>query len=539
MKSVTNEVDDTRAAVKSASQRPTPLEGERRPGPREIDRPSGDDSWGELYPLDDPTVPEFPVETLPVWVQDFVGDVSKAMGNPPDLAAMAVLGILSSAVSKKAEVRVNDSHWEKLALYLCCVSPPGDGKSPTLKMVAAPLRAWEEGQRANQAEAVEAEQADFDSCEAERRYLTKAVSEADEGQPKEKLRLRLRECAEGLAGRRRPELPRFLADDFTPPAMGILLERNHGRMCVLTDEGNELFQILAGKHSANGGTEATLFKKAWSGESVNTDRIGREGVRLEAPLLNVNVAIQPDALRNMTGRSELIGLGVLDRILFALPESCMTPPDAPAVPASSRNEYAQGVTRLLSIPLDFTDGSDLEPDPSPLHLDAGANQVRIAFNTEVNAMAEDGGALSALRGWGSKLKANVLRTAGVLHLADHRGSGGLELPITEDVMLRAVTIAHYWIAHARKAFDLMEVDQQTLATRKVWRWIKRRASESSLKPEAAFRKQEIWQGVKGNRGSIQTVAELNAALEQLCESNYIRLISERPEIYEVNPRALD
>ena len=299
MKSVTNEVDDTGAAVGKSPQVHTPLEGERRIGLCEIDGPSGDNSWGELLPLDDPSVPEFPVEALPDWARDFVGDVSIAMGNPPDLAAMSVLGIMNAAVSKKAEVQINESHREPLALYLCCISQPGDGKSPTLKMAAEPLRKWERDEQERLSPTVSAKQAEFDALQEELSYLKKKVARAKEGPNKDKHRERMQEVSQSLAGQQRPEVPRYVVDDFTPAALGMLMAGNAGRMCVLSDEGNELFQILGGKHAANGGTEATLFKKSWSGESVNTDRVGRDYVGLESPLLSVVVMIQPDALRSI------------------------------------------------------------------------------------------------------------------------------------------------------------------------------------------------------------------------------------------------
>ena len=535
----TNEVGDTRAAVNTDSQMHTPLEGERHIGLCEIDGPSEKASWGELLPLDDPTVPEFPVEAMPDWAQDHVRDVSKAMGNPPDLAAMSALGVMNAAVLKKAEVRINESHREPLALYLCGISQPGDGKSPTLKMAAAPLRKWERDEQERLSATVAAKQAEFDALHEELSHLKKKLASSMDEAKKGKFRERMQEVSQSLAGQQRPELPRSIADDFTPAALGILMAGNAGRICVLSDEGNELFQILGGKHSANGGTEATLFKKAWSGECINTDRVGRDYVHLNSPLLNVVVMMQPDALRSMKNRRELAGLGVLDRLLFAFPESRMTPADAPAVPTSSQDRYDEGVLQMLSIPLNVNQETGAEPVPAVLHLDAEAHQARVEFNYRVNAMTEDGEPLAALPGWASKLKANLIRTAGILHLADHLGPQGLEVPISGDTMRRAADIAHYWIAHARKAFDLMEADRQTLGTRKAWRWVKRMAAPLKRGAAITFRKQDLWQGVRGNRGPINVMADLDAALKILADFNYIRLIKERPEIYEVNPRALD
>jgi hypothetical protein len=499
----------------------------------------GAEAWGKPLLLGTPTVPEFPVEALPDWTRKFVHDVSNAMGNPPDLAAMSVLGIMAAALSKKAEVQVNESHREPLALYLCGVSPPGDGKSPTLKMAAAPLHDWERDERVRLMSDIEAECAEFDALEKEREQLARKVANAEEGARKDELRTRMKDSARCLAGRQRPELPRFIADDFTPAALGMLMVRNAGRMCVLNDEGNELFQILGGKHAANGGTEATLFKKAWSGERINTDRVSREHVGLEAPLLNVVVAIQPSALRGMAARHELTGLGVLDRFLFAVPDSRMAPPDAPPVPIATQKHYADGVRELLLLPLDRYGETNGEPVPVALRMDAEADDEHIAFNREVNQLVEDGESLQELRGWASKLKANMIRTAGVLHLATWCGHRGLEEPITGDTMRQAVRIARYWMVHTRKAFDLMDADPQTLKARKVWAWVKRRAERSKLDVGGTFRKQDAWQDVRGSRGTIKTTDDIDSALRTLCDAHYLRRICERPEVYEVNPSALD
>ena len=316
------------------------------------------------------------------------------------------------------------------------------------------------------------------------------------------------------------------------------MARNNGKICVLSDEGNELFQILAGKHSSNGGTESTLFTKAWSGERVHTDRVGRDYVGLEAPLLNVVIAIQPDALRGMVGRKELAGQGVLDRFAFAFPVSRMTPPDPPAVPGATRDHYAQGLRMLLELPLVFDPEHGDEPVPAALHMDVEAREIMIAFNAELNERAADGAPLEAMRGWVSKLKANFVRVAGVLHMANFCSASAFSEDISAETMQRAVEIARYWIEHAVKIFDLMEGDPQTVRARRVWDWIKRRAAESKLDEGETFRKVVVWQGLKGSRGTIQTMADLNSALRLLCEAQYLRRIEERPERYEVNPEAL-
>ena len=51
--SAANEINDTGVAVRSAPQRHTPLEGDRRPGLRETDSLSEHVIWGEVYPLED------------------------------------------------------------------------------------------------------------------------------------------------------------------------------------------------------------------------------------------------------------------------------------------------------------------------------------------------------------------------------------------------------------------------------------------------------------------------------------------------------
>ena len=491
-------------------------------------------AFAELMPLGPPAPPEFPVAAMPYWTQDFIKAEATCFDTPPDIAANAVIGTLATSVAKKVVVQVNETHTQPAALYIGIIAPPGGSKTPIMDDAKQPLVDWEteEGERVRPD--VIKSRTDHEMREAEKKFLISKVFRAD-GDQRKQHQDRIAELDEEMERNPPRKMPRLISDDFTPAALMPVLAANNGRLAIYTSEGKDFFQTMLGKHSNNGGTDTTLVKKAWCEEAINIDRIGRQGDRINKPLLNITLGIQPDVMLGIDRGDELFGEGVLDRFLFVCPESGMLPPDPEPVPRAVLNGYSNGVRSLLAIPV---------PDqPQAIRLSQDAHDVNVAFARFINGQCEPGGELEEFRGFGTKLRANVLRLAGVLHMADNVcDPSGMTEPISGETMEDAEAIARYWLKHAVTVFGRMATDSKTKQAQRLWKWIQPRAKCGNLGPTESpmFSVQQLWQGIKsGNRhGVVRTTKDRDTGLEELEEAGYIKRAGQVPATYRVNPLAV-
>jgi hypothetical protein len=98
--------------------------------------PSIIDPWEEF------PVPEFPLDTLPPVVADYVDVQSAVIGVDRNAMAMATLAAISGAISHEVTLRMNrhDSEFAVTpCLWVLMVGHPGTKKTPTVKAVTKPL----------------------------------------------------------------------------------------------------------------------------------------------------------------------------------------------------------------------------------------------------------------------------------------------------------------------------------------------------------------------------------------------------------------
>jgi hypothetical protein len=232
------------------------------------------EGWGELLPLDEYELPPFPVDVLPFWLSDFVRDVSTSTQSPPDLCALLVLGTLGAALAGKVHVRSRSDWAEPLNLYVCAVLDPSERKSPVLEQAIKPLKLHE----------------------AELRKAARA----------------------SRIGR----IPTLVSTDISPEELEVKMALNGGRMVGATAEARSFFDKMRKSGSSSGkSANIQVFQHAHGGESIETGRITREDVSLDAPLLSLVLATQPDVILQTSDRRDRStkDQGLLGRFLFAFP----------------------------------------------------------------------------------------------------------------------------------------------------------------------------------------------------------------------------
>jgi replicative DNA helicase len=315
-----------------------------------------------------------------------------------------------------------------------------------------------------------------------------------------------------------PPIPRWLIDDATPEALAGLLAA-HGRIALLSPEG-DVFDQMAGRYNQSGaGPNLGVYLKGHAGDMLKVDRRGRPPEYVERPCLTIGITVQPDVLRGLDNRPGFKGRGLLARFLYSLPASLVgrRQVGAPHVPTLIADRYAVEIRTLaasLTTPASLADG-----EPTVLRLDPEADQLLLAYETHLEPrLAPGSGDLAHLAGWSAKLLGATCRIAGLLHLAAHLRDGWAR-PVDAATLAGAVELAGYLTDHALTVFDLMGADARVDDARWLLEWIERTGRELFTRREAHM---------AASRGRFAKATDLDAPLGLLVEHGYLRRADPKP-----------
>jgi hypothetical protein len=467
----------------------------------------GDDPY--FIPFTGANVPPFPVEALPLPVARYVEAVATHIQVPPDGPAVMAIATIAAACARRIRVRrLIDGYEQPLNLYLLGLGEPGERKSQIVSEVVRPLREYEarEADRLADQIALEAQlrQLDEDRTKVIRRVL---ASGRGKGDP-QALRAELERLTLALA---RPPLraPRLASSAPTQGGLEKILVDNGERMAILGAEG-DVFGIVAGRYSGNKSAppDMGIYLSAWSGDAVDSDRVTRPGARLKAPALTIGLFVQPQVFREISNIYGADEKGLTSRFLIAVVESRAHTQQYFGRPMDldRRDAWARQVTALL-------DGLPAAAEERIITLPSEILGPAKAFHDEVTSQMAPGGPLSlpSLRAFGSKLRGQVERLLGVLHVAEH-GVQAPDTPCSEDTAANAVQIARYFLAHGLAARSEAGSDPVILRAQRLAEYLVYQGTE------IIFTRRDV----QANRRAGRTPEEVDQVLRELVRRGYLK-----------------
>jgi hypothetical protein len=363
-----------------------------------FDGRSSADEWPESP--DQPGSPNptpLPIDVLPQVLQRHAVSVADAIQVPTDLPCLLSLSCVSAALAGRVEIDVRPGWREPVGIYTACILPPASRKSPCYRAMVAPVSEWE----ANA----------------------------------------IRQTA--------PADGRLLAGDITPEEMVCRMAAQGGRLAILEPEPGPL-QLLAGHYSKS--ARLNELKKAWSGETLIVDRVGRATVRVPRPALTLALMLQPGVIESLPHSATFRHEGVLGRILWAAPPHNLghrlTGAAVPPINEEAENNYRHILHTLLDTsPAGWTE--DGMPRPHVLPLTSEAIEVLHAFEAQTEMELADGGRYEEILDWAGKMAGQSVRVAALLALAERVGAGmKLMMPIDGCSMAGAVKLLQALGTHA-------------------------------------------------------------------------------------------
>ncbi len=301
-----------------------------RPKPTE-DADEGDDGWGPIRFATLPPVDPFPLDVLPAAARKLVVEGSEAIGCRLDFLAVAALVAASGTIGRSVRLRLKGDYFASSSLFVACVGPPSDGKSPAIQKACSAVRRIDEALKVDHDRAMDRWQDEQDAV--------------------------------GSTGKKsKPTAPprsrRIDLDDITMEALPLILADNPRGLVLIKDE---LAGLMLGLNQYKGGkgSDRQTLLSIWSGKAIKRDRVSHEAnipIRCPHPCLSIVGAMTPDMLGSMAdaqGRAD----GFLDRFLFAYPESRPIPGWTDrGIDDATIDEWSALVARLWERPLNVVEG---------------------------------------------------------------------------------------------------------------------------------------------------------------------------------------
>jgi Protein of unknown function (DUF3987)/Bifunctional DNA primase/polymerase, N-terminal len=371
-----------------------------------------------------PKAPTFPVDALPVGTRRFVKEAAKAIGCPPELVAVPLLGTLSAGIGASRVVQLKQGWQESATLFLATVAPPGSKKTPAARVATRPV--WY-----RQAELKKEYREEREVYKAECRQWEAHKRQSQKGEP----------LPEPPG---EPTMKRTVVEDTTVEALQSVLATNPRGVLVTRDElagwARSMDQYKSGK-----GADRQFWLGVWGNQSVAVDRKGdAEPTILEKPWLSVVGSIQPNVLPDLaSGRED----GLLDRFLFAYPEPQRTRLSDDHISPEASGEVERLYGKLASLEMREDEDGEAIPGVIPLSLDAWEVFKEVANDLQDEMHAP--GFPIRLQGVWSKMEAYLARLALILASCRVADKGGDEQVEVSDVLL-ASGLLEYFKAHARR-----------------------------------------------------------------------------------------
>lgn len=292
------------------------------------------------------------MDTLPGKVRGFSKALCESLQVSSGMVGPAVLAVVATGTQKKYDIHPLEDWYEPGNLYITIVAEPSERKSPTMKEELIPVYEYEAEENERLAPEIATYKAKKEVLENRIRNTINSLSKSGKKKGDEKyLDMGDLDTFQNELNQLEEVAPvRLAVDDVTMEVLGKLLEQNKERIGIMSTEGG-IFNILAGRYSDK--TVIDIVLKAYSGDRLSQDRLGRKGQMLNSPLITMLLYVQPIIIKEVMENSEFVGRGLNARFLYSIPPSTIGKRRyrVMKIPDTERMEYIGVMKRLFAIPV--------------------------------------------------------------------------------------------------------------------------------------------------------------------------------------------
>lgn len=496
----------------------------------------GDDASGWPAPLPLPSnlppVLPFDLQLLPETLRPWVQDTAERMQCPPEFPGTTAMIALGSIIGRKIAIRPKQRNdWQETPNFWgMVIGRPGLLKSPAISQGLEPLNtldtaALEKHKQELSTFRVTAILAEEKSRQA-RKKISAALADNNEAMARTEAEVVASEAPDP------PKRRRYKINDSTIEKLAELLKDNPNGVLLHRDE---LTGFLRSLDKEGREDSRAFFLEAWNGTGdFTSDRIGRGTIRVEALTVSIIGAIQPGPLSTYLRQAVKSGLGddgLLQRFQFAVwPDITTEWKNVDRWPDTAAKQEAFAVFKYLDDLTPDAIGADRTEKIPFLRFAPDAQGAFDTWHQELETRLRSDSEHPAFEAHLAKYRKLVPALALSIHLAD-RQSGPVSLPALQKALLWAT----YLESHAGRIYASVRRPDEAAA-----RELAKHLRSGDLNP--SFLVREVYR--KGWTG-LDTKEDVEAALEVLCEKNWVRPAvplaapaEGRPEgpRYEINPR---
>lgn len=229
----------------------------------------------------------FPEGVFPRPIADFINAAADAMQVDPVFVALPALAACAGSVGNSRVLKLNATWTERAAFWTVIVAESGSRKTPAFKAAMAPV--WE----------------------INRQLMNENAAQ---------LLLWKNACGQQKKGEPSPVKPtehRLVAQDISIEKLGVLLAENPRGLLVADNELSGWFESFTRYSSSSA---LSYWLNFYDGAPTIVDRVTRESLSLDCPLVSVCGTTQPAVLAKLLD-SESWASGLAPRLIMACPPS--------------------------------------------------------------------------------------------------------------------------------------------------------------------------------------------------------------------------
>lgn len=484
------------------------------------------EEWPEITPLLESIEPEaYPVDALPNLIRGAVEEVQAFTQAPVAMVATSALASLSMAVQGLYDIKRSESLDGPVSLFCLAIADSGERKTTCDEFFFRPIRKWEQSRADELKIDLERQSAALESWNAEHEGLVAAIKgKAKGGHPVDALRNKLADLKA-----RKPlaiKVPRLVFSDITPEELGYSLANRWPSVAVSSSEAG----AVLGSHAMTGDSlmrNLSLWNDLWSGQPIQSDRRTASSWRVRNARLTVGLQVQESTLRAFYEKTNGLarGTGFLARFLVAWPASTQGTRLFKEAPTAwpKLTEFHSRIEAILGIPLQFdSDGATLMP--STMNLSPPAKKYWVEYHDLVEKALAVGGEFADIRDVASKSADNAARLAAHFQVLQE-GGGSVSL----EAMEMACQIAAWYLGESRRFLGGIALPKELADAMRLVRFLSDYSKTTGLYETTTRHLQRL--------GHVRDKTRLAAALDELVEHGYIKLVSEgRKKLVRINPK---
>jgi hypothetical protein len=397
---------------------------------------------------------EYPVECLPPVVRDLSLAVSTSLGVPACLPSSCALAAVSACLGKGLEVQSSAGRRTRGNLFFFASAPSGLGKSETHRVVMRPLLdlqrreidVWERELRPRALAAKEFIGVQLASIKTSIKGIDPS-SLREVGEQMAKLVVMKEECEAALVE------PSVICEDVTSERLAVLLVDNNETLFSASPDAGAPLANLLGRYRRGGGTDESLFLRAFSGDPVHVDRVSRRGVKLDSPCLSLLWLMQPARLDELYDQRSLADDGLLARVL-----PCRSTDNVSFSGESPGSAIPTEVARRWEDVINGLFGEFHHPANSPVVLvpSLEATAVLAAYGEQVSRLRQQNPGVEVFAARWLEL---AWRLGVVLHAGTY-GAASPEHPLGGDTARAAVQLIAWHVAEQLALLDTARDERQ-------------------------------------------------------------------------------